>query len=69
MPNGVRCGVEECIYNDSLQCNADSIEVMTNGNPIVGTTKGTRCATFEFEDHKNRYGETVNHVGDIYERD
>lgn len=59
MPNGVKCVVEECIYNDNHDCTADSIQVMSNGNEIVGTTKGTRCATFEFEKHTNRYGEIV----------
>jgi hypothetical protein len=59
MPNGVRCGVEECIYNSDFACTAESIEVMSNGNDIVGTTKGTRCATFEFEKHTNRHGEIV----------
>ncbi|BCJ85382.1 DUF1540 domain-containing protein [Effusibacillus dendaii] len=60
MPNGVKCGVEECIFNDKdRNCTADAIEVLSNGNEIVGTTKGTRCATFEFERHDNRYGATV----------
>lgn len=59
MPN-VKCAVEECIYNDhDHTCTADAIEVLSNGNEIVGTTKGTRCATFEFERHKNDYGEIV----------
>ncbi|WP_018133228.1 DUF1540 domain-containing protein [Effusibacillus pohliae] len=58
MPNGVKCGVEECIYNDlNRNCTAESIEVLSNGNEIVGTTKGTRCATFEFERHTNDDGE------------
>lgn len=60
MPNGVKCGVEECIYNDhNHNCEADSIEVLSNGNDIAGTNKGTLCATFEFERHTNDYGETV----------
>lgn len=60
MPNGVKCAVEECIFNDqNRNCTADSIEVLSNGNDIVGTTSGTQCATFEFERHSNDYGETV----------
>lgn len=60
MPNAVKCGVEECIYNDHQRnCTADEIMVASNGNEIVGTTKGTRCATFEFERHKNDYGVVV----------
>lgn len=59
MPNAVKCGVEECIYNREQNCTAEEIEVLSNGNEIVGTTKGTRCATFEFAQHVNRYGEIV----------
>lgn len=56
----IKCGVEECIYNDHQRnCTAGEIEVLSNGNDIVGTTKGTRCATFEFERHTNDYGEIV----------
>ncbi|UOF89892.1 DUF1540 domain-containing protein [Fodinisporobacter ferrooxydans] len=50
MPQGVRCTVEECSYNDNKNCIANSIEVRSNGNDIVGTKKGTLCATFEYRD-------------------
>lgn len=58
MPHGVRCTVEECKYNENKDCTANSIEVRANGNDIVGTKKGTLCATFEyrdFDDARNAY--------------
>jgi hypothetical protein len=50
MPQGVHCSVEECKYNDNKDCTAKSIHVKSNGNDIVGTEKGTLCATFEYRD-------------------
>lgn len=50
MPRGVKCLVEECVFNEDHDCAADSIEVKSNGNDIVGTSKGTMCATFRFRD-------------------
>lgn len=50
MPKGVKCLVEECVYNERRDCTADSIEVRSNGNDIVGTDKGTLCATFSYRD-------------------
>jgi hypothetical protein len=50
MPKGVRCLVEECVFNDEHNCAAESIEVESNGNDIVGTSKGTMCGTFRFRD-------------------
>lgn len=58
--SNIKCGVEECIYNNHQgACTASEIEVLSNGNNIVGTVKGTMCATFEFERHTNEYGEIV----------
>ena len=51
MPSGVKCMVEECIYNESKACGADEIEVTSNGNDVAGTNKGTMCGTFEYKDH------------------
>jgi hypothetical protein len=51
MPSGIICNVEECIHNDNKACKADRIEVTSNGNDVVGTNKGTMCATFEYKDH------------------
>ncbi|KEO82394.1 DUF1540 domain-containing protein [Tumebacillus flagellatus] len=51
MPAGVKCQVEECVYNKETKCVADAIEVTSNGNAIVGTNKGSMCATFEYRDH------------------
>ncbi|MCL6597983.1 DUF1540 domain-containing protein [Alicyclobacillus macrosporangiidus] len=50
MPKGVRCLVEECVFNERHDCVADEIEVRSNGNDIVGTSKGTECGTFRFRD-------------------
>ncbi|GMA52460.1 hypothetical protein GCM10025857_38170 [Alicyclobacillus contaminans] len=55
MPKGVRCLVEECVYYESHDCVADSIEVTANGNDIVGTSKGTMCATFHYRDFDDGY--------------
>lgn len=51
MPSGVKCQVEECVYNAESKCGAEMIEVTSNGNDVVGTTKGTMCGTFEYKDH------------------
>lgn len=50
MPKGVKCMVEECVFNEHHGCGASSIEVRSNGNDIVGTPKGTECATFRYRD-------------------
>jgi hypothetical protein len=50
MPKGVTCLVEECVFNDEHRCFADEIEVRSNGNDIVGTSKGTMCRTFRYRD-------------------
>ncbi|MDI3328705.1 MAG: DUF1540 domain-containing protein [Alicyclobacillaceae bacterium] len=58
---GVRCLVEECMYNDHRgHCTADEIVIATNGNAIAGTIKGTMCSTFDFDHHTNRYGDNVS---------
>ncbi|QSO45787.1 DUF1540 domain-containing protein [Alicyclobacillus mengziensis] len=67
MPEGIRCMVEECIHHEPGQrCSAPEIEVRTNGNAIVGTSKGTMCHTFRYQNdpqvHTGRYdGESVKH--------
>ncbi|MCL6593428.1 MAG: DUF1540 domain-containing protein [Alicyclobacillus sp.] len=50
MPKGVRCLVEECVFHEHHNCVAEHIEVTSNGNDIVGTSKGTQCATFRYRD-------------------
>jgi hypothetical protein len=44
------CQVEECIYNTQKLCSAESIEVKSSGNMVVGTSAGTRCGTFEYKE-------------------
>ncbi len=48
MPGAVKCNVEECVYNESLHCSADSILIKSIGNDVVGTTRGTICDTFSY---------------------
>jgi len=48
--NRIKCQVEECVYNSNGICQADGIEVMSSGGSMkVGTTDGTRCATFKYK--------------------
>ncbi|MGI6227447.1 MAG: DUF1540 domain-containing protein [Peptococcales bacterium] len=48
--NRIKCKVEECIYNSKGLCDADSIEVMSSGESMkVGTTDGTKCSTFRYQ--------------------
>ncbi len=54
MPSAVKCEVEECVYNDKLHCSAEAILVQTNGNAIVGTERGTLCATFSYQDLESK---------------
>lgn len=63
MPKGVRCVVEECVYHKKHQCTAESIEVQSNGNDIVGTPKGTLCATFQYRDFDDS---TIGHQPGAY---
>jgi len=51
MPDGVRCLVEECVYNELRACTAKAIEIQSNGNDVVGTVKGTMCDTFHYKEH------------------
>ncbi|MCY0888997.1 MAG: DUF1540 domain-containing protein [Alicyclobacillaceae bacterium] len=52
MPKGVRCLVEECKYHERDACMAPEIEIGTTGNAIVGTSRGTMCATYVYRDFK-----------------
>jgi len=47
MPKEIKCVVEECTYNQSKMCNADSVEVRSSGDKKVETTDGTACNTFK----------------------
>lgn len=49
MPSSVRCVVEDCVYNESRHCRAESILVKVVGNGIVGTPRGTCCDTFSLK--------------------
>jgi hypothetical protein len=43
------CKCEECTYNKSFECHADSIEVMSSGDRKVNTSDGTCCSTFKLK--------------------
>ena len=42
----IKCSVDNCSYNKSHMCNADSIEVNTMGDGKAETADGTCCSTF-----------------------
>jgi hypothetical protein len=46
----IQCFVEECVFNQELLCHASRVEVRSNGNDVVGTSKGTMCRTFRYRD-------------------
>ncbi|WP_109430189.1 DUF1540 domain-containing protein [Sulfoacidibacillus thermotolerans] len=48
MLSGVKCLVDQCVYNQSLHCTAASILIKSQGNDVVGTTRGTLCDTFSY---------------------
>lgn len=46
MPNGIRCMIEECAYNQQKSCTANNIEVRSSGSMSVSTSEATCCETF-----------------------
>jgi len=40
-----KCMVEECHYNNAMECNADNIQVRSSNN-VVTTSDHTACETF-----------------------
>jgi len=42
----VKCGVENCHFNDGHVCRANSIEVNAPGDGKAQTCDGTCCSTF-----------------------
>jgi hypothetical protein len=43
----VKCNVENCYYNQSKMCHANSLEVDATGDKKVKTPDGTCCSTFK----------------------
>jgi hypothetical protein len=43
----IKCVVEECMYNDSMKCRANGIEVRSSGDKSVMSADGTACSTFK----------------------
>lgn len=44
---GIKCLVEECVYQEGSQCTADAIEVRSSGKDrVVETSEGSQCETF-----------------------
>ena len=50
--NQIKCSVENCHYNNSHCCVADSIEVRPMGNGVAETCEGTSCSTFKKHEAK-----------------
>lgn len=50
---GIKCQVEECIYQQGAECHADAIEVLSSGDRIVDTSDGTQCKTFKPKRYDN----------------
>lgn len=44
---GIKCGVEECVFQNNMECHAKSIEVRSSGDMHVATSDGTACETFK----------------------
>lgn len=42
----IKCLVEECKYNNSYYCDANEIEVRSNGTTKVTAPTQTACETF-----------------------
>jgi len=42
----IKCEVEECIYNNSMNCHANSINVRSSGTRKVKNPDETACETF-----------------------
>lgn len=43
----VKCGVENCYYNQSRMCHAKNLEVDAMGDKKAKTSDGTSCCTFK----------------------
>ena len=46
MSQHIKCEVEECIYNNSMNCHANSINVRSSGTRKVKNPDETACETF-----------------------
>lgn len=47
MPKQVGCSVKNCVYNCSLSCNADHIDVKTCTPNNASSSLETECKTFK----------------------
>lgn len=47
MAQGIKCLVEECVYNEHQACQANAIEVKSTGDKRVMTSDGSCCDTFK----------------------
>jgi hypothetical protein len=43
----VKCGVDNCHYNNNKMCNAKALEVNAMGDGKAQTSDGTACTTFK----------------------
>jgi len=45
--SAIKCGVEECKFQNNMSCHAEAIEVRSSGDRKVNTSDGTACHTFQ----------------------
>ncbi|TDA69933.1 MAG: DUF1540 domain-containing protein [Clostridia bacterium] len=44
---GIKCAVEECMYQDNTECNAPAIEVRSSRGRRAAASDDTCCETFK----------------------
>ena len=44
--SSIKCGVEECSFQQNMICKANAIEVRSSGDRQVHNSDGTACETF-----------------------
>lgn len=44
---GIKCAVEECVYQENAACNAPSIEVRSSRSRRAAASDDTCCETFK----------------------
>lgn len=52
MAQGIKCLVEECVFNAHDACQANAIEVISDGDKRVMTSEGSACKTFKPKGYK-----------------
>lgn len=50
MPDAIKCGVYNCLYNREGRCRAEAIEVSGKESGSIESSLGTFCETFRDAD-------------------